>query len=389
MDTPEFDAQGKSEDAPVVPAATLLVELALTPFKKYRQSRRSAEGDGLHGGAATRAGAGAAGAGEMSHQGEALPPVVKLIVSLLAFETMGLAPPTPAPPGQRTLRDMMWLKKSAPLSAAALTKAPGGEASPPLSGSKVSGEAAVATAGSAPEAVAPSPVARVSPAENPGRIVDHAAGKPHAGEQTGGSRSRVPRKVEEPGSILVRCPRCKACLPVGEAWDAHREEHTLIEAPNDHQEPGGIRKSRPGTLYHLGGSSSRPRPSAMPPRHQPWSSPELVGAAAGTRSTSGTVNMGRSRGDFVGDGDDIPPPDAEVRTPIQGAAGGNSDGGAGRRHSWKLSHLLMIAVTPEQAADVLGDRGFLRDDGQTRFANLGLVGNNYPREEEEEVALKE
>lgn len=92
--------------------------------------------------------------------------------------------------------------------------------------------------------------------------------------------------------------------------------------------------------------------------------------------------MGQCGGDFVDFGDELPPLDAEARMPIKGAADGSSDGDAGKRQNRKLSQLLMIAVTPEQAASVLRDRGFLRDDGQTRFANLGLVADKFPREQE-------
>lgn len=330
------------------------------------------------------------GAGETRHQRDALPPVVKLVVSLLAFETMGPGPPTAAPPGQRTLRDMMWLKKTTPTSTAALVEGPDGRASPPPSGTKVPGESGAATATAAataaatvPETVAPSPVARVAPAGNPSPSTDHAAGRPKPGEPTPGSNKGLPRKFEEAGSVLVRCPRCKACVPVGEAWDAHREEHLLIAAPSDHQEPAGIRRSGPATtLYHQARLSS--------PHHRPLASPELVGGATGTGKTSSVGgNVGRFGGDLVDFGDDIPRPDAEARTRIQGAADGSSGGDAQGRQSRKLSNLLMIAVTPEQAADVLRDRGFLRDDGQTRFANLGLVGNDLPREKQEEKALNE
>lgn len=330
--------------------------------------------------------------GEIAHQRDKLPPVVKLIVSLLAFETVGPAPPTAAPPGQRTLGDMMWLEKATPTTTAALAKGPNGEASPPPSGSKVSGEPAAATAvvAAVPEAVAPSPVARVVAAGNPSSITGHPSARPKNGKPTPGSRNSIPRKLEEAGSVLVRCPRCKACLPVGEAWDAHREEHVLEAVPSDHQEPAGIGTSRPATLCHQEGLSPPQNSStAVPPQLRPSPSAGLVGAATGTRRTSVGGDVGRFGGDFVDFGDDIQPSDAEVRAPVQGAAGGSSDGDTGRRRSRKLSQLLMIAVTPEQAAGVLGDRGFLRDDGQTRFANLGLVGDDLPREQQEEEALNE
>eukprot|EP00903_Cladosiphon_okamuranus_P014191 g13185.t1 len=237
--TSELKEQAEANgDLLVLPPATVLIELALTPFKNYRQSRRTADGGRLHSGAAV-------GAGEAPHQRDALPPVVKLIVSLLAFETVGPGPPTVAPPGQRTLRDMMWLKKGASTNTAPCAEGPDGSARPPRSGNEVTGESAAvkagATAATVPETVTSSHVALVAPA------------------------------------------------------------------------------------------------------------------------------------------------DAEVRKPAQGVAGGSSGGDAGGRQSRKLSHLLMMAVTPEQAADVLRDHGFLRDDGQTRFANLGLVGNDFPREQQKET----
>lgn len=381
VSTPDLDGQEKSGDLLVLPPATSLIELALTPFKQYRQSRRTANGGGLHGGAVARLGGGVVGAGEMAHQKETLPPVVKLNVSLLAFETVGPGPPTTAPPGQRTLRDMMWLEKTTSTSTAAGAKCPNGAASPPPSQSKVSGESAAAPAEAAvPGTVAPSPVARVAPAGIPSSIADHVAGLPKTGELIGGNRSSIPRKMEETGSILVRCPKCRACLPVGETWDTHREEHLLVAATSDHQQPdSGIRTRRPSPHPHL--STTPPQRGAL--------SPELVECATGTRKTSGAGNVGRLEGDFLDFGDDIPPSDAEARIPTQEAAGGSSDGDAGRRQSRKLSQLLMIAVTPEQATNVLQDRGFLRNDMQTRFANLGLVGAEFPREQQEERAFNE
>lgn len=386
---PELGEEEKSADRIALPPATMLIELALTPFKKYRQSRRAADDGGLHGGAAEELGSGGAvGAGEIPRQRDTFPPVVKVIVSLLAFETVGPAPPTAAPPGQRTLRDMLWLKKAAPTTTGALAEDPVGVASPPTLGSKVSRESAAATAVVAvPETVVPSPVSRVAPAGNPSSSTDRTAGRSKTGEPTLGGRN-APRKVEEAGSVLVRCPRCKACLPVGEAWDAHREEHLLFATLFDHQEPAVVRRSMPATLHHQAGPPPPTPLPTIPPQHRLVSSPELVGAAAGARTTSIGGGVGRFGGDFLDVGNDTPPSDAEGRTPVQGATGGSSDGEAGRRQSRKLSHLLMMAVTPEQAAGVLEDRGFLRDNGQTRFANLCLVGDDLPRERQE-TALNE
>lgn len=390
--SPELGGQEKSGDILALPPATVLVELALTPFKKYRQSHKAADGGGLHGGAAARPGGdGAVGAGEMPRRRDILPPVVKLIVSLLAFETVGPAPPTAAPPGQRTLRDMMWLKKPTPTTTAASAKGPNGEAGPLPSGTDVSGEPAAATAASSsvPEVVAPSPVARVAPAGSPSSITDHAAARPKTGETAPGSRISIPRKVEEAGSVLVRCPRCKACLPVGEAWDVHREEHLLEATASDHREPAGVRRSGPATQRQQEGPSSPRCLPTMPPQHRPSSSPELVAAATEMRRTSVSGDAGGFGGGSVDIGDGVRPSGAEVRAPVEGAAGGSSDGDTGRRRSRKLSQLLMMAVTPEQAADVLGDRGFLRDDGQTRFANLGLLGDDLPGALQEETSLNE
>eukprot|EP00752_Nemacystus_decipiens_P009989 g8908.t1 len=116
---------------------------------------------------------------------------------------------------------------------------------------------------------------------------------------------------------------------------------------------------------------------------------ELIGVATRTRRTFVGGGLGRLGGDLFRIGDDVRSSDAEARTAVQGTVGDCSDGDAERRRSRKLSQLLHIAVTPEQAANVLGVCGFLRDDGQTRFVNLGLAGDDVSRGQQEEEALNE
>ncbi len=314
---------------------------------------------------------------------------MKLNVSLLGFENVGAAAPAAVPPGQRTLRDMMWLEKdAAPSSTAAKTKGSPHAASPPT---PRNGDSRNWAAGA--KAVAPSPVAHVAAGSpSPPRpetiarsIANQATGLPKNGKPPdGGGGVGAPRCVVEGGSVLVRCPRCKACLPVGEAWDSHREEHLSAGVSPDHREPAGIqsKRSMPATAGCQAGSSSPPH-CPLPPLPS-RSSLGAEGAVPGARAAAADVNVGFDT-DEIGFGDDDPPPplnQAREAEAVRGVGRGSRGGDEGLRQSWKLSDLLMVAVRPEQAADVLRERGFLRDDGQTRFANLGLVGDAAPGEQQ-------
>lgn len=401
------DKTTDSVDRLGLPPATSLVELALTPFKNYRNSRRTADMEGT----GVRAAAGGVGAGATNSRSEMLPPVVKLIVSLLGFESVGPAPPTATSPGQRTLRNMLWLEKG---TTAAVGKGsrwneshiPNEAASPQPSGKGVSGgkataaAAAVATPGesAAPaEIVAPSPVARVVPIgslsrsdlpRKEGLAIHCSKIKPrNIAEHRSTMEIDIRQKVAE-GSVLIRCPRCKACLPVGETWDAHRDEHMSSAGLPDSHETAEVRlySRTPSTECHAAmllpssetkASSGHLRPLS-PPQPQPPPALELIEATGGAQKAPGGANLRQVGGDFEID-NYADSSKAAVAVSTRGGAADSSDGddGDGRWEKRKLSDLLMVTVTPQQAANVLKECGFIRDDGQTRFANLGLVEDSF------------
>ncbi|CAM9887204.1 unnamed protein product, partial [Ectocarpus sp. 8 AP-2014] len=228
-----------------LPSARSLVELALTPFKNYQSSRTTASGggapmgNGAQRGAATgenggkRAGAG----GGDNFPCDTLPPVVKLNISLLGFENVGRTQPTAAPPGQRTLRDMMWLEKPAEQ-----TDAGAGMEGRRRDGNNLNTAATPPRKNDLPRKIAvadtvePSPVAQtvaVRSVNSSGVINFSAPTQPCSLPKAANTMATAddgdsPPTVAEQGSVLVRCPRCKACLPVGEAWDAHREAHLAV-----------------------------------------------------------------------------------------------------------------------------------------------------------------
>lgn len=378
--------QEKIGDTLVLPPTTVLVDLALTPFQNYRNGRKEAG----WGGAAGRRGGGGGGGGERGRgQTEGLPPVVKLNVSLLGFECVGATAPVAVASGQRTLRDMMWLEKDAVSSSTgAEAKRSTDPASPPTSRNGAAGKSAAGA-----KAVAPSPLAHVAvgPTSPPPlgllvpSIAHQATGLPSKGTRADGGSSSTTRYVVEEGSVLVRCPRCKACLPVGGVWDAHREEHVSSAVASDPREPAGIHldsdtaaTARPRVV-----SSSATCLSSPPLPSKPPSSMEVGGSTLGARAAPDGENVEHVAAGF-GFGDDAvsplnPPKDAES---VRCVASTSSRGDEGLRQSRKLSELLMVAVMPEQAADVLRERGFLRDDGQTRFADLGLIGDAAPGEQQ-------
>lgn len=386
-----------------LPPAASLVELALTPFKNYRNRRRAAGVEG----AGARAAAGGVGEGVTNSRIQMLSPVVKLNVSLLGFESVGPAPPAASSPGQRTLRNMLWLEKgttsagTAALAQGSSWNTPNEAASPPPSGKGVSGGEVTAAAVEAakPEVVAPSPAARVVPVRSPSRsdlpqkegLAVHGSTNPPrnvAEEHRNNMEIDIRRKAVEDGSVLIRCPRCKACLPVGEAWDAHREEHISLAVLPDRHETAEVRVygGIPSTPCHAAvllpssetKASSRHRRSLSPPQPQPPPALELTGAAGGTQKAPIGSNSRQAGGGFGVDSD-AQSSKAAVGVSARGGATDNSDGdgGDGRWKKQKLSDLLMVAVTPQQAANVLKKCAFVRDDGETRFASLGLVEGSF------------
>lgn len=377
MASPEPIEETKGAESPGdlgLPLAQSLVELALTPFKNYQKSRTTASGGGASTGDGARRGAATGeNGGKRARVGEGdncpcdtLPPVVKLNISFLGFENVGRGQPTAAPPGQRTLRDMMWLEKPATQTDAGAgmedRRRDGNSLNtgrtPPRK-NDLPRELAVA------DTVGPSPVVQmvaVRSMDSPGVIASSVPSQ--RGSLPKATNARVTDDgcssptVAEPGSVLVRCPRCKACLPVGEAWDAHREAHLTVSSLAD----GGMDGSRSS------GQSARPHQSdvlaSVHPRDR-----SFVTTDAAVEPSAG--NEGQAGGG-VGFEDSRFRSGPAFEVPARGGAGSGEDGGDGLWCSRKLSDLLMLAVSPEQAADVLKQRGLLRDDGQTRFASLDL-----------------
>ncbi|CAM9178189.1 unnamed protein product [Ectocarpus sp. 13 AM-2016] len=358
-----------------LPSAQSLVELALTPFKNYQNSRTTAYGGGGTMGNGARRGAATGENGEKQASAgggdscpcDELPPVVKLNISLLGFENVGRTQPTAAPPGQRTLRDMMWLEKPA-----AQTDAGAGMEGRRPDGNNLNTAATPPRKNDLPrklvvaDTVEPSPVAptvAVRSVNRSGAIDSSSPTQPCSLPKasitiatTGDGDS--PPTVAEQGSVLVRCPRCKACLPVGEAWDAHREAHLAVSPLAD----DGKDVSR------TSGQSTRPHQSDVPASvHPPDRS--LVTTDAAVEPCAGKE---RQAGGGVGFEDNGFRSGSAFEVPVRGRAGSGEDGLDDLWRSRKLSDLLMLAVSPEQAADVLKQRGLLRDDGQTRFAGLDL-----------------
>lgn len=352
MEPPQEEAPEQDvEDAAGLPPAAAMVELALTPFKKYRQS-------------SLVGGRGAKGGEEV--EGDSVrndfPPVVKINVSLLGFESIGPAEPTPAPPGQRTLREMMWLRHDAVPAAASKVRPEGSpeQRSPEGASRPFVGE----NAGQVEDAtVVPPPVEHVL--RSPGSVISTPTTRTVSPslELEGESRDHAQHVTE--GSVLVRCPRCMACLPLGATWDAHREEHSLVSS---RREPALRRQQHvPFTTVPPEAKTSPCTPRqdtpVSPQIPRLLSSAESSGAATGTQTPDGRMSvreMGGSRGSTPSNSD------AEAG----GLADDNAAGGPPKR---RLSDLLRLAVSSEQAADVLRQRGFLRADGQTRFARVGLL----------------
>ena len=405
---PEIDVE--KEAGLLLPPADSLVELVLSPFKGYDQSR-TLGGDG--GGRTHEAG------GETNNRrGKASPPVVKLNVSLLGFVNLGVAASVSPPPGQRTLCSMAWLGRDAP-SAALSMDAPSTTLS--MDGHDGSSSGGGRSSGNEnPDEVAATRVVpdKHFPNEKAAARVQVAPGKKNPGEELaarGGVTPAADFPVEQPApvpptsaidyprpdgasllngnprkrgrdddplqvaerSVLVRCPRCKACLPLGDMWDAHREEHLLIlERNKSGRRLGGsisAEKLLPGTKPPvLSGVLPSPHPSVVSPSrgamglHAPGGNPRS-GGVAGTRHTRSSLTADEGRVDdtgYVGGG-------RHTRLTLD-VDGGRSDGD-GRGGRMRLSDLLLRAVSPAQASDVLKERGLLRCDGQTRFAHLGLA----------------
>lgn len=371
-----------------LPPAASLVELVLAPFKSYRQTMNGT----ISGGDGEMCEAG----GEKKNRGKT-PPVVKLNVSFLGFVSLGrFAAPVSVPPGQRTLRGMAWLGRDTPSASVSVGRQDGNSNEAGRSSGKVSvggqegnsdelsrssgdqfldeaaaSSVAAAAAGKAKAApVMGSPIGQhvpisltVSSASDRriggGALVD---GTPAPRK---GGMSDPPQAVE--GSVLVRCPRCRACFPLGDTWDAHREEHLLVLSqeqglqrwsenvpPTEVPPPGDKPPALEGVFLSPQSSAESPprEPSdAMVTRLQAPGGGVRKEGVGGARRTRSSFAVGRRRG---------------------------GDGG-GRGQGTRLSDLLLQAVSPAQAADVLKERGLLRSDGQTRFARLRLAEGQQQR----------
>ncbi|CAM9560687.1 unnamed protein product, partial [Scytosiphon promiscuus] len=345
-----------------LPSAASLVDLVLTPFKSYRNSRQVMAGSG--GAQMERRKATEEGRAGVNPRSEHLPPVVKLIVSLLGFESVGPARPTAVPPGQQTLRGMMWLKEDDALSrttAAWKHEAMSGArqngcTSPPPSGMVVSERSSTA------EIVAPSPVPDSVPVRSPSkcgmmRAQDAVGPLEKAKCKVVSGIGNTPPRAAEEGSVLVRCPSCKACLPVGKAWDAHREEHVLGGSAEGRNGPAGAQFNRTKSAPHRAEALLLPPSEAIP-------NEEITGEEEGLVGGSPT-----KLGGGHGSEDSVSSQDAKMLL-ARDTATRSGDCPGDRTRSRKLSELLMLAISSDQAADLLRQRGFLGKDGQTRFANV-------------------
>lgn len=319
-----------------LPPANALVELALTPFKDHSRSDATG-GEGVHGG------------GDRRSQ---TPPVVKLNLSLLGFKSVGPAAPVAAPPGQRTLREVMRPGRIASFAAESENRRDcslNGASGTCVDG--VQGQEAVEPVAQSPVASVPmSPTSSISPVKSQGVVPTR--------EQRGEEMDDRQQVAED--GVLVRCPRCKACLPLGKAWDEHRGEH---EKTRTDCKPGLGRHDNVLPMALPSGAQA----SSPASRHVMLGPPQLPPLPP-SGSTFGAVREERN---------DLQLNTRQSGQAVRGAPSlcatgveGRADDARDRRS--RLSDLLQLAVTPEQAAGVLRDRGLLRTDGQTRFAHLGL-----------------
>lgn len=309
-----------------LPPPTSLVELALSPFEVYCQGVR---GEGT--------------LGRNSRPGNnETPPVVKINLSFLGFESVvGAASVVVGPSRQQQLRltDMMHRDNSvAEQTAATVDRREGDESQKRRDdvGGGVVTETEVAPA--------PAPASPVTP---------------------------PPLVILEEGSVLVRCPRCKACLPLGAAWDAHRDEHvSSLSEPAPAPAPTPASASALAAKSPLG-TERRKRRGDTSPSPSPSRSPSVKRRSPLASSRMMTEMISPDEvGTGGGDGPESP---VAIRGGM--SAGEDLDPIVGKRK--RLSDLLERAVRPSQAADVLRERGLLPADGRTRFAGVFLDSNPH------------
>ena len=351
------------------------MELALTPFKSYVECSRN-ESRVIGGGGARGRGPGSRReAGGTSYPANETPPVVKLNLSFLGFENVVGS----GVPGQRKLTEMMRRPANCvsnhrrDLGGVVTIREGGRDESKAvdrdrncmsLDGFEERGKGD-ADVGPPPSNALPLPQTSLAQAQA------HAAATTSIGSSTvrqpgRGGYDGQPSPIAlggKDGSVLVRCPRCKACLSLGAAWDGHRDEHKHVSSSE------GRKEKRDALCLSM---SPRTTPRGRK-RTASLSSPEPVGSR-GIAPPAAKRSCGRE----------------EVR------AGGGSGGvvlessaavvASDDRFSWgaggreRLSDLLRLAVTPAQAARVLTERGMLPADGRTRFAGVFLEASQQKRQ---------
>lgn len=338
---PSIEPSDSGDAVGLLPAITL-VEIALTPFKRYARDGpniKSREG--------------------MKKRVENSP-VIKLNVVLLGFVNVGkpMGKDGASGLGQCTLSGMMWLGRD---SVSAVVTDHDNPSSEDMGGASKDCKSPIRLAGP----VAPGSMMSLSAStafptvelsarscRSPLRVISAVSPTLH---QLGEDRRKAPPATEN--SVLVCCPMCKSCLPVGDGWDAHREEHRVLEtkAKLGTRSPGRRQESSlaPGRRDSRGQSGI-----ALQEQHAMFAEKRAQhDSIVISRSTYNTPNCGAN--------------EASGPPLLLGLNGLQGKGRKGGQRS-KLSELLRVAVTPRQAAQILRDDGLLQADGQTRFADLFL-----------------
>lgn len=280
-------------------------------------------------------GGGGGGGGVGGNTGNQMPPVVKLNIALLGFTHVGPAVPAAVPPGQRRLRDMIRRGNNGSSTPSSRERGDAGSPSEAKQTPTDKGPAQTAAA-----SVAGSPTASIP--ESPTSSVARG----------GGTRLGIVQATE--GCVLIRCPRCKACLPVGEAWDQHREKH--LHSPYKEPEYRSSARQFQESSSALTRTPSRSSKGYSRPLSSPTIGHQRSITDTGDRTIHGNTGAHQS-------GQAIRGSPLKVATKATGQARENVQSRRAR-----LSELFQLAVTPEQAADVLTKYGLMPRGGQTRFA---------------------
>lgn len=274
-----------------------------------------------------------------------IPPVVKIIIYLLGFENIGTLEQVAAPQGQPTLKDMLWKGPDAsPSKVSRYTRGDRGDSE--LTSYGTSDKTTARPVQASPPAPVPrSPILSTLPVANDLSLKSREQGR-------GGSKN--PAQVAA-GSILVHCPRCKACLPLGEAWDRHREEHLHTQ------------KASPKSVVRQqikASSTSTAFPSETKISDGLWRERMTLPQQNPPRSFDAERDLATNRNTCTRQ------VKRAVRAPPPHSTAGEGRSGEAASKRARLSDLFHQAVTPERAADVLKELRLLKEDGQTRFAHL-------------------